>query len=374
MKISDVRVVTVRIPLKVPKRFATRTVSYRDYTIATVFTDEGLVGWGYCWGTLLVSIAIEELLREVLIGEDPFAINRLWNKMYKAMAVWDRRGISSRAIAAIDIALWDLLGRACGMPIYRLLGGFRDKVPAYYSGGYYPVNCSTDAELLGYLEKEFSTYVQKGFKAFKMKVGGVSLSLDLKRIELARKIIGDEADLMIDANNVWDPDTAIAIARQLEKYRIRWLEEPVAIDDLVGCARVAANVPMPVAIGENHFTRWDFREIVDRKAASILQGDPTLMGGITEWLNLAGVAATYGLILAPHWTHDLNVQVGAARPEVLYIEYFELESDVFNFQRLLKNPVKASDGFVRPPDGPGHGLELDEDAVKHYAYKGSTAF
>lgn len=366
MKITDVTAKTYRVPLKDPKRFATRTVSYRDYTIAHIYTDEGAVGWGYCWGTPLVEMAVNHHLRDCLLGESPVSIIKLWRKMYNAMAVWDRRGISSRAIGALDIALWDLLGKTANLPIYKLIGGYREKVPAYYSGGYYPVSCRTDNDLLNYLEKEFGTYYERGFRAFKMKIGGGSVELDLKRVELARKIIEEHSDLMIDANNAWDADTAIRMARKYEKFDIKWFEEPVPIDDLTGCARVAANVSMPVAIGENHFTKWDFREIIDKKAASILQGDPTLMGGITEWLNLAGVAATYGITLAPHWTHDVNIQIGAARPEVLYLEYFELEGDVFNFQRLLKNPVKSPDGFLYPPAGSGHGLELDEEALEHF--------
>ena len=176
-------------------------------------------------------------------------------------------------------------------------------------------------------------YYEKGFRAFKMKVGGASLDVDLKRAKIARKIIGDNSDLMIDANNAYDVYTAIKMGKEFEKIGMRWFEEPVAKDDLKNCAIVAERLNTPIAIGENHFTRWDFREIMENKAASIFQGDPTLMGGITEWLKIAGYAAIYGLSLAPHWTHDVNVQVGAARPEVLVLEYFEEESDVFNFQK-----------------------------------------
>lgn len=369
MKIKEIKVDTVRVPLKDPKRFATRKVFFRDYTIVHVLTDSGLTGWGYCWGTPLVSKVIEEYYSSCLVGEDPSDIIRLWNKMYHNTIVWGRRGIVSRAISAIDVALWDLLGKRTKMPIYKLIGGYREKVPAYYSGGYYPESCKTDRDLLKYIEKEMSTYYEKGFRAFKIKVGGASEKVDIERTRIARNIIGTESELMVDANNAWDVDKAILMGKKFEEFRIRWFEEPVPIDDLNGCAKVAAHLSTPVAIGENHFTRWDFQEIIDKKAASIFQGDPTLMGGITEWLNVAGVAATYGISLAPHWTHDVNVQVGAARPEVLYNEYFEEESDVFNFQKLLKNPVKAKNGYIYPPEGSGHGLELDEESLDKYNIK-----
>lgn len=194
------------------------------------------------------------------------------------------------------------------------------------------------------------------------------MELDLKRIETARKVIGDSADLMVDANNAWDADTAIRVGRIFEGYNIRWLEEPVPIDDIMGCAKVAAALDTPVAIGENHFTRWEFKQIIENKAADILQGDPTLMGGITEWLKVAHLAAINNIPLAPHWTHDVNVHAGAGIKEVIYNEYFELEGDVFNFQEVLENPVKAQDGYIKPPQGPGHGLVLNMDAVKHYTF------
>jgi L-alanine-DL-glutamate epimerase-like enolase superfamily enzyme len=369
MKITDLETSTVRIPLKVAKRFSTRTIFYRDYTIVQIHTDEGLTGWGYCWGTPMVSVAVNNLLKEYLLNENPLNISRLWDKMYHGTAVWGRRGIIIRAISAVDIALWDLLGKTSGLPIYKILGGYRDKVQVYYSGGYYPEPCKSEAQLLSFIQNEMETYREKGFKAFKMKVGGASLKLDLERIKIARSVIGEESELMLDANNAWNADTAIKMGRIFETYNIGWLEEPVPIDDISGCAKVAAALDVPIAIGENHFTRWDFEQIIERRAADILQGDPTLMGGISEWLKVAGAAALKNIPLAPHWTHDLNVQVGTGVKEVIYNEYFELESDVFNFQAVLQNPIKAVDGYIKPPEEPGHGLRLDMDAVKRYQLK-----
>lgn len=189
MKIKNVEVSTVRIPLKDPKRFAQRTAFYRDYTIAHIYSDDGLEGWGYCWGTSIVSIVIKECLKECLIGQSPFEIERLWKKMFHKMSVWDRRGITSRAISVIDIALWDLIGKKLNTPIYKLIGGYREKVPVYYSGGYYPISCDTDEKLFDYIEKEMKHYYEKGFRAFKMKVGGASLEVDLKRAKLLGKLL-----------------------------------------------------------------------------------------------------------------------------------------------------------------------------------------
>ncbi len=366
MKIKDINVSTVRIPLNNPKRFANRTVYYRDYTIAKVMTDEETSGWGYCWSIPIVSILIRDYLKECLIGESPMNILKLWQKMFHHLDVWDRRGISSRAISVIDNALWDLFGKKVNMPIHKILGGFREKVPAYYSGGYYPVSCDSNKKLFKYIEKEMSEYYNKGFRSFKMKVGGAPFDIDIQRLKITREIIGDNSQLMIDANNAYDVDQAIKFGKEFEKYGMTWFEEPIGKDDFDGCAKISNSLSTPIAIGENHFTRWDFKEIVEKKAASIFQGDPTLFGGISEWLKIAGYSSIYGLKLAPHWTHDFNVQVGAGRPEVLIMEYFEEESDVFNFQKILKNPVKAKDGYISPPQGPGHGLLLNEEALKKY--------
>ena len=365
MLINKVDVTTLEIPLNDPKRFGTRSAVLRHYIIVELTTDDGVKGWGYCWGTPAVAALLNQY-RELLIGEPVTGTIRIWNKLYHAMAVWDRRGITGRALGAVDVALWDIIGKIAGLPIYRLIGGYRDEVQAYLSGGYYPVSCTTESQLLCYLEQEFGGYRDKGFTAFKMKIGGMSQEFDLQRIALARQVIGKDSMLMVDANNAYDVPGAIRMAKRFEEYDVAWFEEPVAMDQLNNCAQVAAAVSMPVAIGENHFTRWDFKEIIDQKAASILQGDPTLMGGITEWLNLAGTAATYGVTLAPHWTHDVNVNVALARPEVKIVEYFEAETDVFTFQKVLKNPVKACRGMVCAPGAPGHGLELDEKAVAKF--------
>ncbi len=183
-------------------------------------------------------------------------------------------------------------------------------------------------------------------------------------------MIGPDSALMLDANNAYDRDSALHFARRVEQYDIAWLEEPVAMDDLPGCAYVAAHTPIPVALGENHYTRWSTREIWDYKAGSIIQADPTVMGGITDYLNVCGMASACSFKLAPHCFHDLNVQLALARPEIMCLEYMDAESDIFNIQLVIENPVLAVNGMCTAPDGPGHGLVLDEKAVARYLYEG----
>ena len=369
MIIRDLKVRNIRIPLNDPKTFSTKHITYRDYTIVNIITDDGVEGWSFVWGLPVVK-SIIEMVKDLIIGESAISTIRIWDKIFKTLDRWDRSGIVMRAISAIDIALWDIIGKAANMPIHKLLGGSRDEVPAYYSGGYYPSSCSTKEELLSYLEEEMGTFYDRGFRSFKMKIGAATPSFDIERIKVARETIGPNCQLMLDANCGYDPETIIPMAAKFEKYDITWLEEPVPVDDLTNCAYVASKISMPIAIGENHFTRWAFREIIDHKAGRIIQADPTVMGGITEYLNLVGVAATYGIKLAPHCFHDVNVQIALARPEIMCVEYMEAESDVINIQKIFENPVLAENGMVKAPEGAGHGLILNERAVEKYLYLG----
>lgn len=203
-------------------------------------------------GPTPVATIVEERLKDLLVGEDPFQTEWLWNRMYSAEGTltYGRRGIAIRAISAVDIALWDLKGKALKMPVCRLLGGCRTRVPAYASGGYYEEGKTVDD-----LADEATAYVKQRFKAVKIKVGLLQLDEDNERVRAVREAVGADVGLMVDANNAYRPYSAIRAARAFEKYSIEWLEEPVSPDDLSGSARVAAAVDTPLASGELEYTR-----------------------------------------------------------------------------------------------------------------------
>ena len=365
MIVRDLTVRSVRIPLQRPKGISKKQILFRDYIIVKLVTKSGVEGWSYTWGFPGTHRVIEEL-RETVVGSSIYNITGSWQRMFASIDRWGRGGVGMAAIAAIDNALWDALGKAANKPIYQLFGACRKDVPVYYSGGYYPADCKTKEEMLSFLEEEMGMAFEKGFRSFKMKFGAPDQALDLERIKLVRKTIGSNCTLMLDANCAYRPADIIRFASKFECCDIAWLEEPVAVDDLAGCAHVASRVSMPIASGENHFTHWAVRSIIDSKAASIIQPDPVVAGGLSQYKRIAGTVSFFGLQLAPRGFHDFNIQAALVFPEIEALEYMDLHSDIFPTQRLFHNPIVAANGLITPYEYPGNGLLLNEDAVVFY--------
>ena len=366
MKVTAVRSAALSVPIERPTKIATRALGGRDYVLAWVETDEGITGLGYTYagtaGGRVVQACIDDLLAGVLVGEDPFAIERLWARMFQESLLLGRRGAMLRAISCLDIALWDFVGKATNQPLYRLIGGCRDAVPAYASGGYY-----REGDPLAYIEIELSRYKQLGFNDYKIKVGGAPFEVDVERVRVARETIGPRARLGLDANNAWaTPAEAIRFMRAVERYEPWWIEEPLRPDDVAGHAEIARVLDVPVATGEIHATRWDFRDLIAARAADILQPDACVLGGVSEWLKVAHTAASFDLPVAPHWNADVHVHLAGAVANCLTVEYFLLEEDIYNFERIVADRLKPKDGMIPIPDRPGVGLALDEAALAKY--------
>ena len=368
MKVTDIRSAIVSIPLEQPTAFATTLVTSREYVVVVVETDGDVTGTGFAVGGRyagegrLIATALEECLKPLAVGEDVHAVERLWRKMFEATILVGRRGAVLRAISAIDIALWDIIAKAADQPLHRLLGGFRDEVPAYASGGYYREGKDLDG-----LAAELSRYVSMGFTSMKIKVGRLDTKSDVERVRVARETIGPDVRLALDANNVW-PDAASAIRaiRAFEPYDIWWIEEPVMPDNVAAHAEIAAAIDVPVATGEIEATRWGFRALLEQRAAAILQADATVVGGVTEWMRIAHMAAGFDIPIAPHWLANVHVPLVAAVPNGLVVEYFVLEEDVLNFERIVAERLRPENGWIRAPQRPGHGIVLDDDAVARF--------
>ncbi len=347
--------------------FATRSVVARDYTLVEVSADDGYTGIGFCYGGssggTLVTQAIRELLVPAIQGQDPYRVEGLWQRMYQEALLHGRAGSVVRAISALDIALWDRNARAADLPLYKYLGACAgDTVCAYASGGYY-----LEGKTPVMLGEELAAYVEAGFNAVKMKVGRLSLKEEGARIAAARSAIGDEILLMLDANNAWsDLVTALRYMDVYEQYDPYWIEEPFSPDDIDMHARLAQRTPVPVATGEIEAGRWRFKELLDKGAATILQTDAAVCGGITEFRRIAATAASFGVTLCPHWFHDLHVHLVASTPNATFVEFFP-DDQVLNFRRLIDTQLEVNDGRLVLPHGPGLGFSLESQAVDQYA-------
>jgi L-alanine-DL-glutamate epimerase-like enolase superfamily enzyme len=364
-RIASVSVCSARVPLDRVTSFATRTVRARDYCLVKVRSTDGAEGIGYCYagstGGSIVRSAVQDLLAPVLIRDESTRIEGIWEDMYREALLQGRTGSVMRALSAVDIALWDMYARAAGLPLYRYLGCWTDTVPAYASGGYY-----LDGKTPKHLGEELNSYVEQGFKAVKIKVGRLTPAAEEDRIRASREAIGPNIHLMLDANNAWsDLPTALLYCKRYEKYDPYWIEEPFSPDDIENHAKLAACGAIAVATGEIEAGRWRFKEILDKRAALILQADAGVCGGITEWRRIAQTASSYGATICPHWLHELHAHLVASAPNARYVEYFP-DDQVLNFRKLLNRQIEIKDGNLLLPQLPGLGFEFDEKAVAKY--------
>jgi D-arabinonate dehydratase len=355
MKIVDVAV--TEVPLgKLDKPFwnSIITTTGRGGALVSIETDEGVTGRAPVRGS--VRNIVERQIKPKLIGEDPLRIGYLWDRMYmggsrKPVA----KGEYIVAMSAVDNALWDLKGKLLGQPVWKLLGGTQAKVRAYAAGGYY-----AEGKGLAELAEELSGYVGLGYTAIKMKVGwpGAGLRGDAERVAAVREAVGPDVDLMVDANNAWDASTALKFGRMIEDYDPYWFEEPVPADDLRGARRVADALDVPVASGENEFTRWGFRDLIDAGAAEVVQADPNICGGISEWIRIAAYASAHHLPMAPHGNAAIGSACVAAVENGLITENY-----LTAFKDELFEPVDFRDGFIHMSDEPGLGIKWNEDLI-----------
>ena len=365
MKITDVTIDCYAWPK--PKPISNGKYTYRTvvFNLVHVHTDQGLSGIGWGGGTAAtrpgaVGEALVAHFKEALIGEDPFAYRRIWANMWLPKIV-GRRGMSTHIISAIDIALWDLMGKALGKSVHKLLGGFTDRIPAYVAGGYYE-----EGKGLKELAREMEESLDLGARAVKMKVGAVPIDEDVERVRVVREAIGPGVKLLVDANNAYAAYEAIELARKMEPFDVFWFEEPVAPDDYRGHAQVARATTIPIATGENEYTRYGFRDLIEHESAAIFNADAQILGGVTEFMNVAALAAAQDLRIAPHGAQEIHIHLVAAIANGLILEFYRETVDPLR-GRIFKEPLTLdSEGCVAVPDRPGLGMEPDYELLKQY--------
>lgn len=329
--------------------------SAREFLVLEIATRGGLTGMGYLQplsgGLETLSACLKEMIAPKIIGRDATEIEAIWQTLWKSSYWMGRAGITVAAQSAVDIALWDIVGKRADLPLYRLWGKSVGEIPAYGSG------CWRGLGRDGMIARA-KRYVDAGFRAIKMQGAHIRpWREDVKNVQAMRDALGADIDIMIDINMGWDAATAIQAGRHFDDCDIYWMEEPVVCEDFDGYARVAAALKTRVVGGETHFTRYDMRPFFVKPSTPILQPDP-MRGGLTELRKIAAVADTWGIQIAPHCFHELAVHVMASIPNGNYLEYMDWNDDIW------VTPAIPVDGFLKPPEAPGHGLAFKPQVVK----------
>lgn len=363
--IQSVEARTIIVPLDRMTRIARRALREREYTFVRVHGTSGEVGIGFTVGGAPATTVVREWIAPRLYSRKVAQSEGLWEELYHDLLLIGRRGVAIRALSAVDIALWDLKAKVLGLPLAHLLGIFGDPVPAYASGGYY-----IEGSGLQELEREVASYAESGFDAVKIKVGGVSVAEDVKRVRAVRRTLGEDIKLMLDANNCWrDYQSALRAIRCFEEFDIEWIEEPLSPDDVDGHRRLAEMLGTAVATGEIEATRWGFLPLIRDRAADVIQADATVVGGITEWRKIAATASSFDVPVAPHWFADLHVHCVASMPNGIWIEYFT-DTSILNIMKLFEQSLRVERGFAYVPTEPGLGIALKAQELDRYASDG----
>lgn len=371
MKIVDIQAfpVTVPVPPEHQVRLGIGTMVKRDIVFVKVTTESGLVGWGeshHGRAHLAIATLINTTLRRLVLGMDATDVNGVWAKIYKFQLGSHGMGAAcAMAMSGIDIALWDIRGKAVGWPLYKLLGGRSRKVPAYAGGislGIQPPDTLVD---------EAREFVDAGYKALKLRIGGDSVTADIARVEAVRRAFGPDIDILTDANTGYSLADARRAMPAFAACQVGWLEEPFPAHDYRLYRDAKAFSPVPLAAGENHFTRFEFSRLIEEGVVSIIQPDLSKCGGITEALKIAAMASAYKLPIHFHTSQGVNM---TASVQVLCaIEnggYFESDCSLNNPLRdeLIDPPIRvAADGTISPSEKPGIGVDVNEEMILRYA-------
>jgi len=381
MKIDNIRTHVLRYHLEEKEVFAYSQawIRSRIAMIVEITTDDGIIGLGEAYGPPeITSAVINYAYKPLLIGKDPFDADIIWQDLYNAFRDYGQKGVMIAALSAIDIALWDIMGKATNLPVHKLLGGCRrDRVKAYATG-VYPRRVADNPETLA---EEAASYVDQGFYAVKMKIG-FGFKKDLEHVKAVRAAIEDDVLLMVDANHAYDARSAILLGKKMENYDIFWFEEPVVPENVEGYREVKQAVNMFIAGGEAEYTRFGFKNLISNRAVDIVQPDCCAAGGLSELRKIATLANTWSIHFVPHvWGTGVAIAAGLQLlamlpdnpPSLTPLEpMLELDRTPNRLrEETEKCLVRLEDGYVRVPTKPGLGITMDHDFLNKFAVKSS---
>ncbi len=366
MHIESVEAIAVEIPLRKNFGGSTYAVLKRCAIVTRLGTSDGLVSEVYNGDNREHGVEIVRLITDELFplvkGMSIFETERMWEKMFALSHANRDRKTLMEAIACVDCAVWDLIGKALGKSVRELLGGYRESLPIISIGGYY-----MEGKTLADLAREIESYKAAGMAGCKFKVGGRSPEEDAKRVETARKAVGDDFKICVDANRGWSTAEAIDFARRVERFDIMWFEEPCHwYDDVAMMAEVRRATRIPVTAGQCEITSQAVRRLVDARAVDFVNYDASEGGGVTDWKRAAALCATAGVRMAHHEEAQISQHLLAAVPHGTYAECFADPDRDPIWQAMWTNRPQVENGHIEVPRLPGFGIELDQAMLKRY--------
>jgi mandelate racemase len=351
---------THHLSLPLPRHYVSGIHDYRSTENVLLEIDVGdAVGVGYAFAFLPQhACGIRALLTdlaETLVGRSVDDVRAVWGELWTRIDFVGQTGLSVIALAAVDMALWDLLGKRAGLPLYRLLGAAHESLPVYASGGWFTYD---KAELV----EEAHAFAAAGYAGYKIKIGHRDPSVDLDRVEHLTAAVGGEIDVMVDVNQAWSVEVAIPVGRQLQQLGVSWIEEPVASRDIEGTGRVRAALDVPVAAGESVFTRDGFGRLIDGRGADVLMPNVARCGGPSQFMQVATLADSHHLPISSHTYTEVSSHLMAACPNAGMVEYIPGWWD-----ELFDQAPRVRDGAIAPNDAPGLGITFADRAIEEYS-------
>ena len=390
MKISSIKSHVLRYELDKELGYSQQYYKHRTAHLVEIETDEGITGWGECFGPGNIALAnkyiVEKVIQPLIIGEDPINKEYIWHKVYNLLRDSGQKGMPIQALSGIDIALWDILAKKAKLPLYQLLGGkTNSKIPVYGYG--MMLQKKSVEELCELFKKEANQIKEKNFKAMKMKVG-LGPKEDLKLVSAVREAIGNNFKLMVDANHAYNKNDALYVGKGLDEMEIYWFEEPVAPEDYDGYKELKEKLKTNIAGGEAEFTKYGWNQLIKNNCIDIAQPEVCGLGGITEYLKVSALAQSNFIPIVNHvWGSALSVAVnlhlltslpdmpGGLFPTKSMLEFNTTEKNIFitdlaEEKFSILDQVKDKDGFASPLENIGIGINPKKDFIKEYEYNG----
>jgi len=358
MKITEFKTTLIEISLE--KRIKTSIHDMRNVgcVLLELETDQGLTGESYVFSLNGVRLsALHETVRgfsHLVTGREPHFINAIFDDMWKEMNPIGHKGYPIAALSAIDTACWDLIGKAAEQPLHKIFGACRDKVKTYASGGLW-LSSNIDE-----LVSEAQTFIDQGFRSMKIRLGSLNISDDVERVAAVREAIGDEIELLSDANQCLSVKRAIQLGRELESYNLGWFEEPVSYQNLEGHAEIRMALEIPIASGETEYTRFGMRDMLEARSVDILMPDLQRVGGLSEFRRAAAIASTYHVPVSSHFFTEQSICIAASETNCISVEHIPWFSGLFNEDMVIE------EGMIYVPDQPGIGFSFNHDAIERF--------